>query len=226
MVERTDPQHSPPTPGRGDAAWSRRDLHWAEPWWPRFFLVEAGAAALVLAAFVVLALLIDAPLLGVADPEVTPDPSKAPWYFVGLQELLHYYPPVIAGAAAPALAVAFLLALPYMRRGRVWPDGLPSRRRLVQLLAGLAGLLAVMSIPADHPPWVLLLPTLTLALLVLAPGASPRRGPALAWLARRTWIECFAAWLAAVALSTTLVGALFRGPGWIWIWPWIDGMYG
>jgi len=188
--------------------------------------VEALAALLVLAAFCALALVVDAPLLDMADPEVTPDPSKAPWYFVGLQELLHYYPPSIAGAAAPALGVAFLLAIPYLSNRRVWTEGEPARRRLVHLAAGLAGALLLMTVPADHAPWVLLLPTAVVGLAMLAPGLVSARGPAVEWLARRTWIEWFALWLAMSAVVTTLVGAAFRGPGWRWVWPWLEGMYG
>lgn len=181
---------------------------------------------MVLAMFGVLALLIDAPLLDLADPQVTPDPSKAPWYFVGLQELLHYYHPAIAGAVAPAGAVVFLLALPYLRHASLWPAEQPTRRRLIHLLVGLAAMLVVLLLPARHAPWVLVLPTLAIAVPLLAPGLTPRKGPLLAWLARRTLIDWLAIWLASVSILATLVGALFRGPGWAWVWPWVAGVYG
>src|SRR6201998_4723882 len=57
-------------------------------------LVACEVLALVLVA---LSLFWDAPLEGLADPIQTPNPAKAPWYFLGLQELLHYFPPVVAG---------------------------------------------------------------------------------------------------------------------------------
>ena len=96
----------------GRPAWTPRDDAPRESWFPAYFLLETGAALLVLAGLALLSLTVDAPLLDLADPEVTPDPSKAPWYFVGLQELLHYYPPVVAGAIVPATTVAFAMMLP------------------------------------------------------------------------------------------------------------------
>ena len=66
-------------------------------------------------ALVVVALLWDAPLEELANPLQTPNPAKAPWYFLGLQELLHYFPPVVAGVLIPALVVLALIAIPYFR---------------------------------------------------------------------------------------------------------------
>ena len=50
---------------------------------------------------------------GLADPMHTPNPAKAPWYFLGLQELLHYFPPVVAGVLIPGLVVLALIVIPY-----------------------------------------------------------------------------------------------------------------
>ena len=52
-------------------------------------------------ALVGVSLLFNAPLEGIADPSHTPNPAKAPWYFLGLQEMLHYFPPVVAGVLVP-----------------------------------------------------------------------------------------------------------------------------
>ena len=62
---------------------------------------------------VLLSLLWDAPLEGLANPMQTPNPAKAPWYFLGLQELLHYFPPVVAGVLIPTLVVLALVVIPY-----------------------------------------------------------------------------------------------------------------
>jgi hypothetical protein len=59
-------------------------------------------------------LLQNAPLEGIADPNVTPNPSKAPWYFLGLQELLVYFDPWIAGVLLPGIITAGLIAIPYL----------------------------------------------------------------------------------------------------------------
>ncbi|HZD08520.1 MAG TPA: hypothetical protein VE176_09745, partial [Candidatus Limnocylindrales bacterium] len=67
-------------------------------------------------AFVLLvwiSLIANAPLEGIADPMHTPNPAKAPWYFLGLQELLHYFPPMVAGVLVPGLVVAALIVIPY-----------------------------------------------------------------------------------------------------------------
>ena len=57
---------------------------------------------------------VPAPLEPLADPNKTPNPSKAPWYFVGLQELLVYFDPWIAGVVLPTLIIVGLMAIPYI----------------------------------------------------------------------------------------------------------------
>src|SRR6202049_3950419 len=64
-------------------------------------------------ALVGVALLFNAPLEGIADPSHTPNPAKAPWYFLGLQEMLHYFPPVVAGVLVPTLLIVALVVIPY-----------------------------------------------------------------------------------------------------------------
>jgi quinol-cytochrome oxidoreductase complex cytochrome b subunit len=64
-------------------------------------------------ALVGVALLFNAPLEGLADPSHTPNPAKAPWYFLGLQEMLHYFPPMVAGVLVPTLVVIALIVIPY-----------------------------------------------------------------------------------------------------------------
>jgi len=73
-------------------------------------LFQVVVIALSLAAFV-----FDAPLEGIANPIETPNPAKAPWYFLGLQELLHYFPPVVAGVLIPGLVVVSMVVIPYFR---------------------------------------------------------------------------------------------------------------
>ena len=65
-------------------------------------LFRAAVAVMSLAVVLVwIALMFNAPLEGLADPSHTPNPAKAPWYFLGLQEMLHYFPPVVAGVLVP-----------------------------------------------------------------------------------------------------------------------------
>ncbi len=77
----------------------------------------------MLAAMAVLTLWsirMDAPLKAMADPNWTENPAKAPWYFVGLQELLVYFDPWIAGVCVPALIIFGLAAIPYIDKN---PEG-------------------------------------------------------------------------------------------------------
>lgn len=82
--------------------------------WPNLVVREYIGAILILIVLVAWSLLQNAPLEGLADPTVTPNPSKAPWYFLGLQELLVYFDPWIAGVLLPGVIVVGLMAIPYL----------------------------------------------------------------------------------------------------------------
>ncbi|MBI2884853.1 MAG: cytochrome b N-terminal domain-containing protein [Candidatus Omnitrophica bacterium] len=82
--------------------------------WPHLVSREFLAALLVTIILFVWSMALPAPLEGIANLNVTPNPSKAPWYFLGLQELLVYFDPWIAGVALPGLIVAGLMAIPYV----------------------------------------------------------------------------------------------------------------
>ena len=84
--------------------------------WPDLILVELLIMVAATVALIVWAILIRAPLEAPADPTVVPNPAKAPWYFLGLQELLVYFDPWIAGVLLPALIIVGLCALPYIDR--------------------------------------------------------------------------------------------------------------
>jgi quinol-cytochrome oxidoreductase complex cytochrome b subunit len=82
--------------------------------WPNLVVREYIGAILMLVFLVAWSILQNAPLEGIADPTVTPNPSKAPWYFLGLQELLVYFDPWIAGVALPNIIMLGLMAIPYL----------------------------------------------------------------------------------------------------------------
>ncbi len=84
--------------------------------WPHLLVRHAVVAVAVLLVVLVLGVLFDAPLREIANPTVTPNPEKAPWYFAGLQELLARFHPVVAGVLVPGGIVLGLLALPYIDR--------------------------------------------------------------------------------------------------------------
>jgi quinol-cytochrome oxidoreductase complex cytochrome b subunit len=82
--------------------------------WPHLIKREYIGAAGTTLFILVWSILMNAPLESIANPNVTPNPSKAPWYFVGLQELLVYFDPWIAGVLLPGLIIVGLMAIPYI----------------------------------------------------------------------------------------------------------------
>ncbi len=84
------------------------------PTWPHLLKRELAAALAVSILLLAWSLLVDAPLQAKADPAVMPNPAKAPWYFLGLQEILVYFDPWIAGVALPLLITFGLASIPYL----------------------------------------------------------------------------------------------------------------
>jgi len=82
--------------------------------WPYLVKVEFLGALFVMAVLTVWSIGLDAPLEEPANPALTPNPSKAPWYFLGLQEILVYFDPWIAGVVVPSLIIFGLCAIPYI----------------------------------------------------------------------------------------------------------------
>jgi menaquinol-cytochrome c reductase cytochrome b/c subunit len=84
--------------------------------WPDLVFVEFICAVLFTFSFTIISALVNAPLLNRADPDVTPNPSKAPWYFLNLQELLLHMNPALAGVIVPTIFLIILAAVPYIDR--------------------------------------------------------------------------------------------------------------
>jgi len=82
--------------------------------WPYLLRIEFLAAIIVTAILMVWSITLDAPLEAPANPSLTMNPSKAPWYFLGLQEMLVYFDPWIAGVVMPTLIIGGLIAIPYI----------------------------------------------------------------------------------------------------------------
>ncbi|HLU36797.1 MAG TPA: hypothetical protein VKZ61_13585 [Thermomicrobiales bacterium] len=84
--------------------------------WPSLVVVEAVCAVVFLGILTVLSLLVNAPLTEQANPNQTPNPSKAPWYFLNLQEMLLHMDPGLAGVIIPSITLLALAAIPYIDR--------------------------------------------------------------------------------------------------------------
>ncbi len=94
--------------------------------WPHLLAIEFAATMIMLAMITIFSALVKAPLLGLADINKTPNPSKAPWYFLGLQELLTMFHPMVAGVTIPGVALGVLAIAPYVDKN---PSNKPSDRK-------------------------------------------------------------------------------------------------
>jgi len=94
--------------------------------WPHLLVVEFVAALVCLVFLVVFSIFVNAPLLELANLNQTPNPSKAPWYFLGLQELLTMFHPMVAGVTIPGMGLIILILAPYMDKN---PSNKPEDRK-------------------------------------------------------------------------------------------------
>jgi len=175
-------------------------------------------------AFVLLvwiSLIANAPLEGIADPMHTPNPAKAPWYFLGLQELLHYFPPMVAGVLVPGLVVGALIVIPYFNINiegeSLWAKD--RKRRL--MIVGVALLLFCIFLLV-FDVIVALVPTILIGGLMLWAARFSSESPKLfhRWLASKPLSFWIMSWFLVELTILTVVGTFFRGPGWSWVLPW------
>lgn len=133
--------------------------------WPHLLAAEFVAALAMTAFTFIFSIFVHAPLLELANTNQTPNPSKAPWYFLGLQELLVYFHPMVAGVTLPGVGMIALILTPYLDRN---PSNKPEDRKFVTSL-------------------------MTVHLMF---------------------------WAVLV-----MIGSFFRGPGFNFVLPWVDGLF-
>ena len=193
---------------------------------------------LVLTLGVILILLImsigvNAPLEDIANPNTTTDPAKAPWYFMGLQEMLEHGHPTLMAILMPTLIVLFVIAIPYIDNSStgagIWFTS--TRGKRITLLTTLYVLVVMPAyilldtayplreiLRGQLPDFILtvVLPAISIALIVLLPLVILlRRKPS----PREIVLVLFTV-LFISAIVFTLTGFLFRGPGFELYWPW------
>jgi quinol-cytochrome oxidoreductase complex cytochrome b subunit len=94
--------------------------------WPHLLAAEFVAALACTAFTFLFSIWVNAPLLQHSNPNQTPNPSKAPWYFLGLQELLTMFHPMVAGVTIPGVGLIVLIFAPYIDKN---PSNKPEDRK-------------------------------------------------------------------------------------------------
>ena len=185
-------------------------------------LFRAAVAIMTLAVVLVwIALFFNAPLEGIADPSHTPNPAKAPWYFLGLQEMLHYFPPVVAGVLVPGLVVMALIVIPYFKvnieaEGLFLKDRQKRLRIFYVVASGLSIFLLVFKVYAAFVPTLIVI-----GFMILAAQSSPEANTRFQrYLANRPLSYWVMTWFLFELIVLTAIGTLFRGPGWEPVCPW------
>lgn len=133
--------------------------------WPHLLVVEFVSALFITAFLLIFSWVVNAPLLELANFNQTPNPSKAPWYFLGLQELLTMFHPMVAGVTIPGMGIFLLILAPFMDKN---PSAKPEDRKFA---------ISLMSVHLMF--WFVLV----------------------------------------------MIGTFFRGPGFLFTLPWVDGTY-
>jgi quinol-cytochrome oxidoreductase complex cytochrome b subunit len=132
--------------------------------WPHLLAIEFLAAVMFSIFLLLMGLFVNAPLEELANPNVTPEVAKAPWYFLGLQELLAYFHPTVAGALVPIFVLVGAALIPYIDRGNILATR-PSDRKtavlLFTLFCGLGLVLTFIGIFFRGPGYAFALPWVT-----------------------------------------------------------------
>lgn len=200
---------------------------------PVVILLEVLLGLGLSAALLFMSLLRNAPLEEFANPNITTDPAKAPWYFMGLQEMLEHGHPTLMAVILPTIMVLFVLAIPYLDNSRSGAGRWFTSQRGKQFtkytaLYALVVMPIFIVIDSTFPPrellrglapdWVgqILIPSVIMGLIVLLPLVIVnRRRPN----AREVLLVMFTM-LFVSAVVFTLTGFFFRGPGFELYLPW------
>jgi quinol-cytochrome oxidoreductase complex cytochrome b subunit len=207
---RQEPAASPAAPVTEESTLSYGELLFRE-----FIAIETLAAILI-----TMGLLWNAPLAQLADPLHTPNPAKAPWYFSGLQEMLHYFPPIFAGVLVPGLVLTALVVIPYFSVN-IHGEGifLKGRDRRIRFCALV--LVVLLAFLLFFGVYVALPATLLIAALLSVAASATSDAPTgfRRWLASKPLSFWIMTWFLMELVTLTAVGTFFRGPGWAWVWP-------
>ena len=199
---------------------------------PNLVVRELVVALVLIAGVVLFSMVVNAPLEELANPDHSPNPAKAPWYFMGIQELLLHFHPLVASMVIPALVLGALVFLPYLDAdldsAGVWFRSRKGRR-MGLAAAGAALLVTPLLVITDEfvldfPGWLPSLPTLisnglvplTLVGLMLIGGYDLLKARFKA--TRCETIQATFIFLLTAFVVLTVIGIWFRGPGMALMW--------
>lgn len=200
---------------------------------PIVAILELLLALGVSVALLLMSVTVNAPLEEIANPNTTTDPAKAPWYFMGLQEMLEHGHPTLMAVLFPTILVLFVLAIPYLDNdssgsGRWFTDARGKRLTLYTAIYTVIMQVAFIMLDSFIQPRELLrgvvpefisqviLPGFLMTLIVCLPLLVLMRSKPSA---RDVMLVLFTI-LFVSAVVFTLTGFLFRGPGFKLYWPW------
>lgn len=200
---------------------------------PNLLVRELVAACIVFAFIMVLSVFVNAPLGEAANPGMSPNPAKAPWYFVGLQELLLHFHPFFAVVLIPLLAAGALVAIPYLsydsESSGVW--FLSDRGRRMGVVAVVTALITTPILIVLDELWIDTSTLLSGVSPVIRDGLLPVAILVVAllgfyWHLKKRFsatnnesIQAVFILLAAVLVILTATGVWFRGAGMALMWP-------
>jgi hypothetical protein len=131
--------------GRGEPLFERTEVEDRIFTWPDLVFSEFICMVVLTVVMVVWSIALRAPLEEPANPALAPNPSKAPWYFLGLQEMLVYFDPWLAGVLLPGLIIVGLMAIPYIDTNSKGNGYFTFRERRVAIALFLFGWLVLWS---------------------------------------------------------------------------------
>jgi quinol-cytochrome oxidoreductase complex cytochrome b subunit len=199
--------------------------------WPNLLILEIIAGLFITAVLVLMSVWVDAPLRDLANPDVTENPAKAPWYFLNLQELLLHMDAALAGVWIPGLLILALIVLPYLDRDLSHAgEWFGTRKALVitiwsalytavwmtalVIFDARVGVRSLIGQPAIVPNWVIPLAVMVALAGILYISILPLRPSR-----REILIAYFTGFIVAYA-HMTIVGSFFRGIGMHLVEPW------
>ena len=209
--------------------------------WPSLVVVEAVCATVFLLILIALSVLVNAPLTAHANANATPNPSKAPWYFLNLQELLLHMNPGLAGVIIPTMALVGIAAIPYIDRSPLGVGILGTStkgRKIIAFSALYTTVVLIGMIILDemsgrtkfgteiilkeqlNMPEFIYNQAVPFAFIIAAILVLMALVQAIFRPTRREMIIALFTGFVATYLILTIAGTSFRGPGQDLYWPW------